>query len=93
MRRFPGLDFIRFYAALSVVVYHVIEDPSVWFGHLLVLPGLQTFFMQGTDAVVCFFTLSGFLITYLLLSEKQKSGTVNVRAFYWRCILRIWPLR
>ena len=36
--------------------------------------------------------LSGFLITYLLLAEKQKLGTIDFRAFYLRRILRIWPL-
>ncbi|MFM7901642.1 MAG: efflux RND transporter periplasmic adaptor subunit, partial [Bacteroidota bacterium] len=38
-----------------------------------------------------FFALSGFLITYLLLEEKKK-GEVNIRNFYIRRILRIWPL-
>ena len=42
----------------------------------------------------CFFTLSGFLITYLLLKEKQKSRNeqIAIKKFYIRRILRIWPL-
>jgi len=36
--------------------------------------------------------LSGFLITYLLLVEKQFSGHVNLWHFYLRRLLRIWPL-
>lgn len=43
-------------------------------------------------AVTFFFVLSGFLITYLLLTEKKAFGTIAVRKFYWRRILRIWPL-
>lgn len=39
-----------------------------------------------------FFTLSGFLITYLLLKEKEYTNTIHVRSFYVRRILRIWPL-
>ncbi len=39
-----------------------------------------------------FFVLSGFLITYLLMTEIQKTGTVSVRMFYIRRILRIWPI-
>ena len=43
-------------------------------------------------AVTFFFVLSGFLITYLLLAEKETFGTIAVKKFYWRRILRIWPL-
>ena len=42
--------------------------------------------------VTLFFTLSGFLITYLLLAEKERFGTVFVKEFYIRRVLRIWPL-
>jgi peptidoglycan/LPS O-acetylase OafA/YrhL len=43
-------------------------------------------------AVTIFFVLSGYLITYLLLLEKEKFGTVDLKMFYVRRILRIWPL-
>ena len=46
----------------------------------------------GRLSVTLFFVLSGFLITYLLLVEKQRSGQIAVRRFYLRRILRIWPL-
>lgn len=46
----------------------------------------------GKLGVVLFFVLSGFLITFLLLSEKKQTGTISVRNFYVRRILRIWPL-
>ncbi len=39
-----------------------------------------------------FFVLSGFLITYLLINEKEKYQKINIRYFYIRRILRIWPL-
>ena len=42
--------------------------------------------------VTIFFSLSGFLITYLLLLEKDGRGDVSVKEFYSRRILRIWPL-
>lgn len=41
--------------------------------------------------VIIFFTLSGFLITFLLLKEKENSD-INIKNFYIRRILRIWPL-
>ena len=46
----------------------------------------------GGLGVIFFFVLSGFLITYLLLKEKEQTGTVNVKKFYARRVLRIWPL-
>jgi peptidoglycan/LPS O-acetylase OafA/YrhL len=46
----------------------------------------------GGIGVIFFFVLSGFLITYILLDEKQKRQTIDLRRFYIRRILRIWPL-
>jgi len=39
-----------------------------------------------------FFALSAYLLTTLLLREKEQRGTIDVRKFYMRRILRIWPL-
>lgn len=45
------------------------------------------------DFGVClFFFLSSYLITRLLLIEREETGTVNVKDFYVRRALRIWPL-
>src|SRR5258708_34065163 len=48
------------------------------------------------DAMMCsldvFFIISGFLITQLLLRERELNGTVDLKAFYVRRLLRIWPL-
>ena len=46
----------------------------------------------GVFGVDLFFVLSAYLITELLLREKSEFGTLDVRAFYMRRILRIWPL-
>ena len=42
--------------------------------------------------VVLFFVLSGFLITTLLFGEKKNNYDINLKKFYLRRILRIWPL-
>ena len=42
--------------------------------------------------MTAFFALSGFLITFLLLKERQATERIDVRRFYIRRILRIWPL-
>jgi peptidoglycan/LPS O-acetylase OafA/YrhL len=46
----------------------------------------------GGGGVTLFFVLSGFLITYLLLEERAETGTIRIRDFYLRRVLRIWPL-
>ena len=47
---------------------------------------------NGALGVNFFFVLSGFLITILLLKEEQVSGKINLLYFYYRRVLRIWPL-
>ncbi len=46
----------------------------------------------GAFGVSLFFVLSSYLITELLLREKDLMGTLDIRSFYIRRILRIWPL-
>jgi len=46
----------------------------------------------SNEGLTLFFVLSGFLITYLLLTEQRNSGKISIRNFYIRRILRIWPL-
>ncbi|MBS1652560.1 MAG: acyltransferase [Bacteroidetes bacterium] len=49
-------------------------------------------FNLGSFGVYFFFVLSGFLITYLLFSEKDFTGAIGIKNFYIRRVLRIWPL-
>ncbi|MBS2034789.1 acyltransferase [bacterium] len=85
---FPGLNGIRALAASLVILWHTDE-----FAYLFGLPsyGYGETGMAGC-AVTLFFVLSGFLITFLLLKEKDKYGSVSVGKFYGRRILRIWPV-
>ena len=52
--------------------------------------GLQRY-VSGDLGVTVFFFLSGFLITTLLRVEYETSGNVNLRHFWVRRLLRIWP--
>lgn len=86
---FPGLNGVRFIAALLVIVDH-----TELFKSYLGLPTLWANSYSaylGAFGVSIFFVLSGFLITYLLL-EEQKEGPLQIKHFYLRRILRIWPL-
>jgi peptidoglycan/LPS O-acetylase OafA/YrhL len=47
---------------------------------------------EGKFGVRCFFTISGFLITWLLICEREKTGAVSLRSFYIRRSLRILPV-
>ncbi|OZC02577.1 acyltransferase family protein [Rubricoccus marinus] len=89
MSRIPNLDPVRFLLAALVVVFHV-PDISATVG-MPSWSGLSVL-NRGEEAVYGFFVLSGFLITYLLIKEKAKHGTVSIRQFYIRRALRIWPV-
>ena len=92
---FPGLNGLRALAAISVVIFHLTRDFAEFnldpyiFGTLS--DGSPKGFAMAGFGVTIFFALSGFLITYLLLAEKQKQE-IGIRKFYFRRILRIWPL-
>lgn len=75
-RHYPGLDILRGIAIIMVLFYH----------NFSVVP-LADFGFLGVDL---FFILSGFLITDILLFEKNKENFV--RNFYVRRILRIFPV-
>jgi len=87
---FPGLNGLRFFAAMAVAFSHV-ELLKQYHG----LPNAYdtpAVYELGRLSVTLFFVLSGYLITWLLLVEKQRTGHIAVRRFYIRRILRIWPL-
>ncbi|MBC3839485.1 acyltransferase [Streptacidiphilus sp. 4-A2] len=48
--------------------------------------------LSGWIGVHIFFVLSGFLITTLMLREKDRTGRISLRNFYVRRVFRIMPL-
>lgn len=80
---FHTFDSLRFLAFLVVFLMHSpIPKNSI----------LSYLTKSGGIGVIFFFVLSGFLITYILLIEKLNKNTINLREFFRRRILRIWPL-
>jgi peptidoglycan/LPS O-acetylase OafA/YrhL len=73
--RVRALDGLRGVAVLAVVLYHA-GVPHVAGGHL---------------GVTVFFTLSGFLITSLLLLERERTGRISLRSFWGRRARRLVP--
>jgi peptidoglycan/LPS O-acetylase OafA/YrhL len=82
----PELDSLRFFAFLAVFSAHCCHlfKPVGWFVTIVS--------ECGNFGVDLFFVLSAYLLTELLLRERDSSGEVDVRAFYVRRGLRIWPL-
>ena len=71
----PALEGLRGIGVAGILVYHL-DVPWLAGGFL----GVSTFF-----------TLSGFLITSLLLSEYERAGRIDLRGFWARRLRRIGP--
>ena len=86
---FPNLTGLRAIAVLLVFFHHYNQIINI-FGH----EGISIYFLgaAGEIGVLLFFVLSGFLITNLLLHEEKIAQRINIKKFYLRRILRIWPL-
>src|ERR1051325_4395420 len=90
---FENLDTLRFLSFLTVFLFHVrLYDYVAQFTHNQIILAICRVACSGGWGVTFFFVLSGFLITWLLLTEIRKKGRISVGAFYMRRILRIWPL-
>jgi len=87
---FPGLHGLRFSAAALVMMSHIEQLKND--EKLSNLNNVTFIGKSGDYGVSLFFVLSGFLITFLLLQEEKTTGTIDIRKFYTRRILRIWPL-
>lgn len=86
----PQLDLLRAIAFLMVFAVHTFPAGNFLGGAVGWLTALAI--STGRFGVDLFFALSAVLITSLLLSERERTGAVDVRAFYARRLLRIAPL-
>jgi peptidoglycan/LPS O-acetylase OafA/YrhL len=77
-RRFAALDGLRAFAAAAVVWHHANQG--------------ATGFFNRSIGVTTFFIISGFLITRILLREREQTETIRIGRFWMRRVLRIFPL-
>lgn len=88
---FEGLDGLRAIGALSVLFGHIeLSKKTAGINNLMDVAFYKH--TSGHLGVILFFVLSGFLITFLLLKEKEKHNDIYVLNFYTRRALRIWPI-
>ncbi|MBC8153640.1 MAG: acyltransferase [Bacteroidetes bacterium] len=87
---FPNLNGVRFIACSLVLIHHIEQVKQSF--HLTNGYDFHLIKNMGKLGVGLFFVLSGFLITYLLLTEKGRHRNIDIRSFYVRRALRIWPL-
>lgn len=80
---FHTFDALRFFACFKVFLHHLPIVAYPWFN--IIKKG-------GGIGVQFFFVLSGFLITYIICEEKQRTDSLNLKHFFMRRVLRIWPL-
>ena len=85
---FNNLNGLRFFAALMVVICHIELNKK----YFLLTNYREQLRYLGDVGVDLFFVLSGFLITILLLKEKEIYSFISFKKFYLRRILKIWPL-
>jgi peptidoglycan/LPS O-acetylase OafA/YrhL len=91
----PELDVLRFLAFMLVFIHHELpvgSDSRIASVFKDFAPILYAASSACGFGLCLFFTLSAFLICELLLRERTTSGTVAIKEFYIRRILRIWPL-
>jgi peptidoglycan/LPS O-acetylase OafA/YrhL len=91
----PELDGLRFLAFLAVYVNHTVMFSASTHHQRVsetMVRVLGTIGTSGAFGVDLFYVLSSYLITELLLRERRAKGSLDVKAFYVRRVLRIWPL-
>jgi len=92
----PELDVLRGFAFLLIFMHHAFAHDRAFYMRMGTAPALASMLAAiastGALGVSLFFLLSAYLVTELLIRERAQLGHVDLKAFYLRRILRMWPL-
>jgi peptidoglycan/LPS O-acetylase OafA/YrhL len=83
LKRIPSLDGLRALSIVLVLIGHGTSQPGLGYNRVLM--------SYARFGVQVFFVLSGFLITTLIIEEREKTGRISLRDFYRRRFFRIVP--
>jgi peptidoglycan/LPS O-acetylase OafA/YrhL len=86
--RIKSLDGIRGVSILMVLLAH----GSTSLPKSITNNFVYSILANGHTGVMIFFVISGYLITKLLLIEKEKKGEISIKDFYVRRFFRIFPV-
>lgn len=88
MNRIQSLDGLRAVSIIMVLLAHAGATLPEY------ISSFPLYHLIGNSdiGVRVFFVISGFLITKLLIHEKEKTGTISIKKFYVRRIVRIFPV-
>jgi len=85
----PSLNGLRAISILMVVASHLYRHNFL--PDNVLVRSIRLWFFNGALGVNVFFIISGFLITGLLIGEKENYGKISLKKFYLRRTIRIFP--
>jgi peptidoglycan/LPS O-acetylase OafA/YrhL len=92
----PELDVLRFFSFFLIFLHHSMPHLPEFYTHMgvgaTVASVLAALGATGAYGVSIFFLLSSYLVTELLIRERTGTGRIDLKSFYIRRVLRIWPL-
>ena len=87
-----GINGLRAISIVTVILYHL--SNIGYFKWIITHPWTNAtlgLFLDGPLGVNLFFVISGFLVSLLLIEEKNKTGRIQFKGFYLKRGLRIFP--
>ena len=100
MTRYFGIEILRFFTSLSVLLYHYRHfyspfnsfseiDSNDVFANLPFSEVLNIFYVHGIYGVHVFYVISGFVFSYVYINAKKQ---VSSREFFLNRFARLYPL-